>query len=78
MVKGEKMANEMQEIQRELKHYEYRVKATLEYCSHIGENWELVDVFPKRLESGQLSYLFIFRKDDFALRPPNTPVCEFE
>jgi len=50
------------EAQRELKHYEYRVKPTPEYCSPIEEGWELVDVFLKWLDNGHLNYLLVFRK----------------
>lgn len=51
------------EAMRELKYYEYRVKATPEYCSPIEEGWELVDVFMKWLPNGySLNYILVFRK----------------
>ena len=49
--------------ERVLKNYEYRVKATPEYCCDINEQWELVDVFLKRLENGYRNYVLVFRKE---------------
>ena len=59
---------------RELKHYEYRVKATPEYIHPIEDGWELVDVFMKWLPNGYLNYVLVFRKQiPRDTIPPNPP-----
>lgn len=63
-MKGDNM-NTTNIAMRELKHYEYRVKATPEYVSPIEEGWELVDVFLKwvgEFDNKHLNYLLVFRK----------------
>ena len=50
------------EAMRELKYYEYRVKATPEFMSQIEECWEVVNVFTGWLPSGYLNYYIVFRR----------------
>ena len=54
--------NSTNEAMRDIKYYEYRVKATPEYIQPIEEGWELVDVFIKWLPNGYVNYVLVFRK----------------
>ena len=54
--------NTTNEAQRELKYYEYRVKATPEFTSPIEEGWEVVNVFIGWLPNGYVNYYIVFRK----------------
>ena len=47
---------------REIKYYEYRVKATPEFVSPIEEGWEVVNVFIGWLPNGYVNYYIVFRK----------------
>ena len=55
--------NSLNQVSRELRQYEYRVKQTPEYSGPIEEGWELVDVFIKRLPNCYVNYLLVFRKE---------------
>jgi hypothetical protein len=54
--------NTTNEAMRELKYYEYRIKATPEFVSPIEEGWEVINVFTERLPSGYVNYYIVFRK----------------
>jgi len=49
---------------RELKIYEYRVKATPEFVYPIEEGWEVIDVYIKHLSNGCVNYVLVFRRED--------------